>query len=81
MSKDDIIDLLIRASPQIREAYNWEEEVKQRVYAEELYATMDELYASRRAAGILEEAVEQGAEAFLKAIEREVHAYDRSRIS
>jgi len=80
MRKDDIINLLISEYPQVQEAFNWTEEVEDRVWAEELYATMDELYASKRAAGILEEAVETAVTQFIKTLSNEINLYERNAI-
>lgn len=81
MTKEEFIDLLISEYPQVREAFNFEEEVSDKVYAEEIVGyNMDDLYKSERAARVLEEWVYNAASRFLKDLNREIDAYERYAI-
>lgn len=82
MTKEDLIDLLIGEYPQINEAFNFKEEVADRLRREEIVAdwTEDDLYYAKRAAGVLEEWVYNAASQFVKDLNREIKDYERYAI-
>ena len=82
MSREDLIDYLMSEIPQINEAFNFTEEVKNPLRREEIIAdwTEDDLYMAERAAGVLEEWVYNEVTRFVKDLSSEIDQYERYAI-